>query len=270
MSATPDNSPAPTALGFPPPFLGPEPFRLPILACANDWVALGKPAGVAMREHPWSLDFPNLDHALNEQLKNGKPELLRLEATCFGSIHALDPECSGVALFGLNRPAIASLREQYGDGRLETRIHFLAREDGGAKTRLMDAPLLPHNTKPKMIPSTAKGKKCSTYFTRLATAGAWSFWEARAGFSRPHQVRAHAALAGLPIMGDSLYAGPPSPSPNELGLERRRNTAATKPLFHGLAAHLHTLQVAQDQPPITAPRPRRLDTCLRRLGLLSD
>jgi 23S rRNA-/tRNA-specific pseudouridylate synthase len=270
LSTTSDNSATPPALGFPPPLLGSEPLRLPVLTCTDDWLALAKPPGIAMREHPWNLDFPNLDSALNRQLQNQKPELLRLKATCFGSIYNLDPEFSGLALFGLNRPAIARLREQYGDGRIETRIHFLTREDGGAETRTIDAPLLPHNTKPKMIPSTAKGKKCATHFTRLATAGAWSLWEARTGFSRPHQLRAHAALAGIPLMGDVRYDGPPSPSPNDLGLERRRNAAATKPLFHGLAAHLHTLQLPAEQAPLLAPRSRRLDACLRRLGLQAD
>ena len=115
MTTPPENSSAPPAIGFPPPLLGPEPLRLPVLALTADWVALAKPPAIAMREHPWNLGYPNLDSALNVQLQNEKPELLRLGATCFGSIYNLDPACSGVALFGLNRPAIAVLREQYGD-----------------------------------------------------------------------------------------------------------------------------------------------------------
>jgi 23S rRNA pseudouridine1911/1915/1917 synthase len=215
-----------------------------------------------MREHPWNLGYPNLDSALNVQLQDEKPELLRLGATCFGSIYNLDPACSGVALFGLHRPAIAALREQYGDGAIEASIHFLAREDGGPGTRRIDAPLLPHNTKPKMIPSTAKGKKCTTRFTRLATAGDWSLWEARAGYLRPHQARAHAALAGIPIMGDTLYRGPASPT-----ARHRRSSAPAPQLFDGLAAHLHTLHQPQNQPAITAPHPRRFLNCLRRMDL---
>ena len=265
MSATPENSPPP-ALGFPPPFLGPDPLRLPVLGLTDDWVALAKPPAVAMREHPWSLKYPNLDSALNAQLQNEKPELLRLQASCFGSIYNLDPECSGIALFGLNRPAIATLREQYGDGRIESRIHFLAREDGGTETRTMNAPLLPHNTKPKMIPSTAKGKKCATRFTRLAVAEDWSLWEACAGYLRPHQIRAHAALAGIPIMGDALYGGPPSPVAGGFRNPRRGNAVA-KPLFNGLAAHLAALQLPQNKAPITAPRPRPFQNCLRRMNL---
>ena len=264
MSATSDNTLPPPALGFPPPLLGSVPFRLPVLASTVDWVALAKPAAVAMREHPWSLDFPNLDHALNVQLKRQKPELLRLGATCFGSIHTLDPEISGVALFGMHRPAIATLREQYGDGRIEACIHFLARDDGGTESRTIDAPLLPHNNKPKMIPSTAKGKKCTTSFARLATTGVWDLWEARAGYMRSHQVRAHAALAGIPMMGDSLYGGPASPS---VGESSNKHRLAGGPLFEGLAAHLHSLQLPQAHLPILASRPKRFAACLRRLQL---
>lgn len=236
-----------------------------MLALDSNWVALAKPPAVAMREHPWNLDYPNLDAALNTQLQKEKPELLRLGATCFGSIYNLDPEYSGVALFALHRPAIATLREQYGDGRIQACVHFIAQDDCGAEHRSIDTPLLPHNTKPKTIPSTAKGKKCRTEFSRLEQLGAWSLWEARAGFMRPHQVRAHAALAGIPIMGDELYGGPKSPNAGDLSPARRRNGNATKPLLDGLAAHLQALQLPELKTPIIAPLPRRFETCLRRL-----
>ncbi|CAI8298669.1 MAG: Ribosomal large subunit pseudouridine synthase C [Opitutia bacterium UBA7350] len=242
-------------------------MRLPVLALNANWVALAKPPTIAMREHPWSLDFPNLDTALNAQLQKEKPELLRLGASCFGSIYNLDPEHSGVALFGINRSAIASLREQYGDGRIRASIHFITQDDGGTETRIIDAPLLPHNTKPKIIPSTAKGKKCRTEFSRIACAGDWCLWEANVGFARPHQIRAHAALAGIPIMGDFLYGGAASPNAHDRGNAHGRSFTVKKPLFDGLAAHLHTLELPQAERPIAAPRPRRFEACLRRLKL---
>jgi 23S rRNA-/tRNA-specific pseudouridylate synthase len=220
-----------------------------------------------MREHPWSLDCPNLDTALNQQLQAEKPELLRLGATCFGSIYILDPEFSGVALFGLHRPAIATQREIYGDGKIESRIEFLARDQPDQETLASDAPLLPHNTKPKMIPSTAKGKRSTSEFKRLAVNDSgWALWEARLKFARPHQVRAHAALVGIPILGDTCYGGPHSPTMRDLD-PRRRGTSAEAPLFKGLAGHLRELRLPGSIPPILAPRPRRFETALLRLGL---
>ncbi len=258
-----------TAIGFPPPYLGEQAQRLPVLARTSDWIALAKPAGVAMREHPWSLEYPNLDSAMNDQLKNEKPELLRLGAECFGSIYGLDPAFSGVALFGLKRDAIATLREAYGDGQIESRIHFIARDDGGPEERVIEAPLLPHRTQSKMIPSSAKGKKCKTSFKQLDQGiSGWALWEARVGYTRPHQVRLHAALADLPLMGDTLYRGPDSPSLSEL--DRRKRGAGVKfPIFDGIAGHLASVQFLSDPSTlkIEAPLPKRLKACYKRMHL---
>ena len=71
-------------------------IRLPILKDTDGWLAIEKPAGVGMRAHPWDERTPDLDSALNAQLENGKPELLRLGASVFGSIYYMDPEISGL------------------------------------------------------------------------------------------------------------------------------------------------------------------------------
>lgn len=259
----------PTAIGFPPPLLGDEPYRLPILGLAPDWVAITKPRGIAMREHPWTIESPNLDSALNAQLQNAKPELLRLPASCFGSIYALEPEYSGVALFGLNRNGIASLREAYGDGQITSEFHFATRGDGGPAERVIQAPLMPHNTKAKMIPSSAKGKKCTTTFARLAqNSTGWELWSAKLGLMRPHQVRLHAALAGIPIMGDEIYDGPAVPSLYELD-SRKHGAGAKVPLFDGLAAHLQGIKLPEISDSINSPLPKRLAACFKRMSLPS-
>lgn len=259
----------PTAIGFPPPLLGDAAYRLPVLALAADWVAIAKPRDIAMREHPWSIQCPNLDSALNAQLQNAKPELLRLPASCFGSIYALEPEYSGVALFGLNRKGIASLREAYGDGQISFEFHFATREDGGPAERVIHTPLLPHNTKAKMIPSSAKGKKCTTTFTRLAqNSTGWELWSAKVGLMRPHQIRLHAALAGLPLMGDAVYDGPAVPSLYELD-SRKRGAGAKVPLFEGLAAHLQEINLPEVSGSINAPMPKRLAACFKRMSFPS-
>ena len=96
-----------------------------------------------------------------------------------------------------------------------------------------DAPLLPHNVKPKMIPSTAKGKKAFTSFRRIAESPkGWALWEATVDFFRPHQIRAHAAVLGLPILGDDLYGGPGAPTQRDL-LPKKQRARLHLPVFHG-------------------------------------
>lgn len=237
------------AVGFPPPLLGSAPQRLPILGDAPGWLALEKPVGVGTRAHPWDPGVPNLDQALNVQLQAQKPELERLGARLFASIYYLDPDVAGIALFAKHHEARADLRNRFGSGEGTFRFRFVGgvAPDGADKV-FADAPLLPHRTKPKMIPSTAKGKKCRTSFRQLARTANRACWEARCGFFRAHQVRAHAAVAGIPVMGDQLYSGPAVPTFSELPSQKKRRRGRDKPIYPYLPLRLCGVELPCDGP----------------------
>jgi 23S rRNA-/tRNA-specific pseudouridylate synthase len=258
------------AIGFPPPLLGEKPLRLPVLAETAAWLALDKPAGVGVRAYPWD-DEPDMDAALNTQLQAGKPELLRREAALFGSVYYLDPAISGVAVFAKTRDALAELRNRFGSGECRFRFQFVssAQPAGSAAELRADAPLLPHNVKPKMIPSTAKGKKAFTDFKRIAEApSGWALWEASVDFFRPHHVRAHAAVMEIPVMGDTVYGGAEAPTQRELHPKKQR-AGLNFPAFHGLALHLVEVQLVPDEAESTifCELPQHLRLLLRRMGL---
>ena len=228
------------SIGFPPGMLADAPFRMPVIGESDGWIAVEKPTGVGMREHPWDAGVPDMDAALNKQLQAEKPELVKRGATLFGSAYYLDPVISGVALFAKNRDSLTELKNLVGSAELRYRFFFVtkARAAGGAKEVVADAPLLPHNTKPKMIPSSAKGKKSTTEFKLFSESHlGWALWEATTSFLRPHQVRAHAAVQELPVMGDVLYAGPEAPLLSEL-LPNKRTSGIKFPVLDGLALHL--------------------------------
>jgi 23S rRNA-/tRNA-specific pseudouridylate synthase len=257
------------AIGFPPPLLGEAPMRLPVLAETEGWIALEKPAGVGTRAYPWDSE-PDLDGALNAQLQAEKPELLRRGASLFGSVYYLDPAISGVSVFAKNRETLADLRNDFGSGHCRFRFQFITPAQPGLDSELSsDAPLLPHNVKPKMIPSTAKGKKAFTAFRRIVESSkGWVLWEANVDFFRPHQVRAHAAVLELPILGDSLYGGPPAPTQRELHPKKQRS-GLNLPSFEGIALHLAEVQLVPGDKSATihcAP-PKHLRLLLRRMGL---
>ena len=261
------------AIGFPPPLLGEAPLRLPVLGETADWVALDKPPGVGLRAHPWDSE-PDLDAALNTQLQAGKPELVRRGAEIFGSVYYLDPAISGVAVFAKTRQALADLRNRFGSGECAFRFLLIAaaQPNGAEAVRLADAPLLPHNVKPKMIPSTAKGKKACTEFCRLAESPTgWVLWEAKVAFFRPHQVRAHAAVQGIPVLGDPLYGGPEAPSQRTLHSKKQRS-GLNSPAYQGLALHLAAVEgISGDSASsLRCEPPRQLRLLLRRMGLLSE
>lgn len=288
------------AIGFPPPLLGERPLRLNVLEETDDWMALDKLAAVGTRAHPWD-NRPDLDSALNTQLEVGKPELLRMGASLFGSVYYLDPEISGVALFAKNRDALGRLRNCFGSGECKFTFFFLA-ASGSAEASARapdstsgrrfdsfktpnpsrgdapmaplaefqaDAPLLPHRVKPKMIPSTAKGKKSFTQFIRVADSDlGWTLWEAQVDFFRPHQVRAHAATHGIPVLGDEVYGGPASPTVRQIQprAQRSRLDAA---VFGGLAIHLSRVDLSPGvgAPSVESSLPKPFALLLKRLGV---
>ena len=94
------------SIGFPPGMLADAPFRMPVIGESDGWIAVEKPTGVGMREHPWDAGVPDMDAALNKQLQAEKPELVKRGATLFGSAYYLDPAISGVALFAKNRDSL--------------------------------------------------------------------------------------------------------------------------------------------------------------------
>lgn len=258
------------AIGFPPPLLGELPLRLNILAAVGNWMALDKPAAVGTRAHPWD-DTPDLDSALNVQLEAGKPELLRTGASLFGSVYYLDPAISGVALFAKNRAALADLRNRFGSGECRFTFFFVSARNAEIPAAFQaDAPLLPHRVKPKMIPSTAKGKKSCTHFTRLADSDSgWTLWQARVDFFRPHQLRAHAGTHGVPVLGDELYGGPAAPTVRQLQPRARRSDLGTA-VFAGMALHLGRVEFAdggEETRELESPLPKHFALLLKRLGL---
>lgn len=261
------------AVGFPPPLLGDQPLRLPVLAETDDWMALEKPSGAGVRAYPWDSE-PDLDAALNTQLQADKPELVRRGASLFGSVYYLDPVISGVAVFAKNRDALADLRNRFGSGDCRFRFQFVAvAQPAGFESILStDAPLLPHNVKPKMIPSTAKGKKAFTEFHRIAESPkGWALWEASVDFFRPHQVRAHAAVLEIPVLGDALYDGPDAPTQRDLH-PRKQRSGVNLPAYEGVALHLAEVELIPGEPDATiiCEPPKHLRLLLRRMGLLSE
>ena len=258
-------------IGFPPGLLGDAPLRMSIVGETDAWIAVEKPAGVGVRAYPWDAGVPDMDAALNQQLQAGKPELVKLGASLFGSAYYLDPAVSGVALFAKSRDSLAELRNRVGSAELRSRFWFVAKAGaaGGAREVVADAPLLAHNTKPKMIPSTAKGKKANTEFKLLSESElGWALWEATTSFLRPHQVRVHAAVHELSILGDVLYGGPEAPLLSVL-LPNKRTSGIRYPVFSGLALHLREVVMPNsgEEASLRAELPRHFRVMLQRMQL---
>lgn len=235
------------AIGFPEGLLSDLPLRIEVLADTPDFIALNKPANISLRQHPWDDNVPNLDTALNSQLKVGKPEILALDAQSFGSVYYYEKAISGLALYSKHKESLAFLRNAFGSGLMEFHFQFIAQADEAIEESMInETPLIPHRYKFKMVPSTAKGKRARTEFKCLKRGNdSWSLWQAKINYFRPHQLRIHASLSGLQLLNDDLYRGVDAPTYASVGKRKKIGDTNTK-IFSDLALTLNTLQFSSE------------------------
>ncbi len=190
-----------------------EGLVLQVLFESEDYVVVDKPAGVP--SHPLKEgEVGTLAGALVARY----PEMRGVGYSKRepGIVHRLDTDTSGVMLAARNQETFDELRRKLRAGEIEKR--YLARCVG-----LVPAPILietpiasdPRDgrkvracTDPREIKRLgAQPARTEVLSSRPAKDG--SLIEVRVNNARRHQIRAHLASIGHPLLGDRLYGGPP-------------------------------------------------------------
>jgi 23S rRNA pseudouridine1911/1915/1917 synthase len=174
-------------------------------------LAFDKPAGLSM--HP--LESGETGTLANAVLAR-YPDVVGAspEERCPGLIHRLDRETSGVVLWARTRGAWESLRAQFAAKTVEKRYHALV--DGFVEGAGELAVPLAHDPKSarRMVatpyPAEAEELKARPALTRyqsLGHGGGATLVEVEIPTGVMHQIRAHFAFVGYPVLGDALYGG---------------------------------------------------------------
>lgn len=153
----------------------------PFIYRDTSWLVVHKPSGISSHAaHPGDLglaEWLELHHDLRVHLCS-----------------RLDKETSGLILLAL-------------DSAASNRAQIIHEKDQARKTYFFisdqNGPATPNWT----CDNALDGKACSTSFQRIRSANGFSLLRAEISRGRKHQIRRHAAAAGLPILGDTLYGG---------------------------------------------------------------
>jgi 23S rRNA pseudouridine955/2504/2580 synthase len=231
---------------------------LEILHRDDDVLAVNKPARLLVHEGD-AGDEPTLIDAVLRAFPQRRGHVFRPALA-----HRLDRDTSGVVLVGLSAAGLRGLEEAL--RRRKVRKTYLALVAGvpAASRGTVDAPLkrqdVPKGDRPKVFVGGAKDPGAVTDWAVVGEAADAALLEVHPRTGRTHQIRAHLAHIGHPILGDPTYG------------DRRRNEEARR--RHGLfRPFLHALRVELDHPvtgealSVEAPLPDELFRVLEALGI---
>ncbi|PRQ03825.1 pseudouridine synthase [Enhygromyxa salina] len=204
------------------------PERLVFVHREPDFVVLDKPAGVPVspvRETAIGC----LSEALIHQL-----EAEGISRPYVGVVHRLDRGASGLVVFTIRSVANKSLHKQFRDHRMRRGYRLRVRPQPGCVVPAelsCDAPLIKLSEGGVEIgkPGDGRAKPARTHFRRVAevpridsmdssviSGGEGEMdllLDAELETGRTHQIRAHAAHLGFPIVGDHRYGGEGAANP---------------------------------------------------------
>ena len=189
----------------PAPVAQPEDLPLDLLYEDDDLVIVNKPAGMVVHAGAGHARG-TLVNALLHRLGNLSAAGGALRP---GIVHRLDRETSGAIVVARNDKAHEHLAEQFRSRNVRkiylALVHGKMPRDSGTIT-------LPISRDPqrrtRMTARAGKGRHARTDWRVVARLDRCTLIEAVLHTGRTHQIRAHFAAIGHPIVGDTLYGAP--------------------------------------------------------------
>ncbi|MEZ4366126.1 MAG: RNA pseudouridine synthase [Kofleriaceae bacterium] len=124
-----------------------------------------------------------------------------------GLVHRLDGDTTGVLVAARDQATWEELRAAFGRGAVHKT--YLALTAGAPRRLRCDAALSQRGA--RVVVDEADGLPASTSFEVLAESEGLAWVRCTAHTGRMHQVRAHLAACGAPLVADLRYGGPPDP-----------------------------------------------------------
>jgi RluA family pseudouridine synthase len=233
--------------------------------CDEALVAINKPAGVSSAHDGARPDEPTL------------VDMLRAELGEVWPVHRLDRDTSGVMVFARTEDSHRHLSLQFEQRETEKVYHALVKGRPRQNEQVINAPLLADaDRKHRTVVDAARGKPAITRARMLQALGPINLpitlMEARPETGRTHQIRAHLAMATLPIVCDPLYGDGEPVYLSSFKKDYRPRGDEERPLIARMALHAFCLSLRHPQTGqalrLEAPYPKDFGAAVKQLGKL--
>lgn len=182
-------------------------------------LVINKPSGLRVVPDGYDRSLPTVRTIL-------EPEWGRLYI-----VHRLDKDTSGALLLARQAETHRDLSIQFAEHRVQKTYLALCLGEPAWDEKTIDFPLrVDGDRRHRTVADEQKGKPARTIVRVLRRFTSHCLLEARPLTGYTHQIRAHLALAGLPILGDPLYAYP-------LSWSGPRLAPSSAPAFSRTALH---------------------------------